>query len=129
MQAWKCQSNIHNVIPYVRTLLTIKIVYRLNVSIYHDQLFAEPTTTISFWSLFSVLLLQALLTRDKFSNRQRNRKKSLKRINFMKYSLYLLKSLSHNNEITLIYKCKPGNDNQIYLTWLFLFVLYWRSKL
>jgi hypothetical protein len=46
MQAWKCQSNILNVILYVRILLTIKIVYRLNVSIYHDQLLAEPTTTI-----------------------------------------------------------------------------------
>ena len=52
MQAWKCQSNILNVIPYVRTLLTIKIVYRLNVSIYHDQLFAEPTTTIPNKILF-----------------------------------------------------------------------------
>ena len=52
MQAWKCQSNIINVIPHVRTLLTIKIVYRLNVSIYHDQLFAEPTTTIPSKILF-----------------------------------------------------------------------------
>lgn len=31
----------------------------------------------------------------------------------MKYSLHLLKSLSHNNEIKLIHKCKDVNDNQI----------------
>jgi len=52
MQAWKCQSNILSVIIFVRTILTIKIGYRLIVCIYHDQLFAEPTTTIPNKILF-----------------------------------------------------------------------------
>ena len=63
-----------------------------------------------FLSFFKLFLQDTNFQTDRY------KKKSPKRINFMKYSFYLLKSLSNTNAIKLIYKCKHVNDNQIYLT-------------
>ena len=64
-------------------------------------------------------------------NRQIFKRKEIKntnRINFIKYSFDLLKTITYNNEMKIFDKLIDANDNPICLKWLFIFVRFWRSQ-
>ena len=123
--------------------MTLKFIYYILVTSVSSSLWCNLNTPhkrikmcVVVYPSTRMIVLQLKIKRNiicnKYTyNRQIFKRKAIKntnRINFIKYSFYLLKSLSYNNEMKIIDKLMDANDNHICLTWFFIFVRYWRSQ-